>query len=538
MKLSKNAKILLEKRYLIKDKNGKVTESPEDMLHRVAYYVAGVCDGVADIAYKKSLAYDFYYNMSRLIFLPNTPTLINAKRGLNQLSACFVLPIEDSIKSIYEVLKVSALIHQSGGGTGFNFSNIRPKNSLISTSYGRASGPLSFAKVYDVSSEQINQGGVRRGANMGVLNVDHPDIMKFIHCKDKDGEFKNFNLSVALSEDFMLAVKNNTHYRLINPQDKEVVKVILARKIYSAIIEQAWKTGDPGVLFIDNINQANEGLDMDCTNPCGEQPLYPYESCNLGSINVAHPDFLLGYSGLKHFHFAAFESKVENCINFLDNVIDVNKYPIPLIEKATRRTRKIGLGIMGFADLLVALRIPYDSESALYFAENLAQSLRDGSVRASKALAKEKGTFPASNLPMYSHVKDQRNATTNTIAPTGSLSIIADCSSGIEPIFARDYTKNILGTQLKEESKHKSPFPIAHEIAPEWHVRMQAAFQRYIDNAVSKTVNLKASATKEDVKEVFDLAYYSGCKGITVYRDGSKKGQVLCSSEGECPTCV
>ncbi|MEK6584211.1 MAG: adenosylcobalamin-dependent ribonucleoside-diphosphate reductase, partial [Nitrospirota bacterium] len=565
-RLSKNALIVLGKRYLKKNQHGKVIENPKEMFHRVANRVAQF-----DIAFKtgntgNETASKFYKMMAGLEFLPNSPTLMNAGRELGQLSACFVIPIGDSLDSIFEAVKTTAIIHQTGGGTGFSFSKLRPKDDIVSTTGGIASGPVSFMKVFNVGTEVIKQGGTRRGANMGVLKIDHPDILEFIWVKDKPQELVNFNISVAVTDKFMKAVERNKSYPLINPRTHKAVRHLNAKDVFTQITEAAWKTGDPGVIFIDRINRANPTPkigQIEATNPCGEQPLLPFESCNLGSINLTK---MLKRKGRKYsIDFAKLSVTVEEAIHFLDNVIDINSYPIPEIESVTKANRKVGLGVMGFADMLIMLGIPYNSEEALKIAGDIMSFIQQVSKNASYQLAKERGAFPNFNNSIYygSGSLPVRNATTTTIAPTGTLSIIAGCSSGIEPLYAvslaRDvlddlrlveinplfkkmasdigiYNEDLIAAVSRTESIQEIPsipgemkelFVTAFDIPPSWHVKMQAVFQKYVDNAVSKTINLPATATRKDVEEAFLAAYSSGCKGVTVFRSGSKPKQVL-----------
>ncbi len=564
--ISPNARAVLERRYLIKDEKGQVIESPEDMFRRVAHYIATadlIYDPKADIATKEE---EFYQAMLNTEFLPNSPTLMNAGRDLGQLSACFVLPIEDSMGSIFDTLKYTALIHKSGGGTGFSFSRLRPEGDLVGSTGGVASGPVSFMKAFDAATDVIKQGGKRRGANMAILNVDHPDILKFIKAKEDNTSLTNFNISVAISEKFMKAVESGGDYELINPRTRKVGDKLNAKEVFDSIVDMAWKNGDPGIVFLDRVNRDNPtpklGM-VESTNPCGEQPLLPYESCNLGSINLSK--MVNKKDSAATIDYVKLEKTVRMAVRFLDNIIDVNKFPLPKIEEMTKTTRKIGLGVMGFADLLIMLGIPYDSLEALETGERLMKFVSDKATEESVELAKARGVFPAFEDSSYDKPGRPRvrNATRTTIAPTGTLSIIAGCSSGIEPLFALSYTRTILeGTQLAEVNplfeevakregfytealaqevaqkgnlknidgvpkKMKRVFVTAHDITPEWHVRMQAAFQRYTDNAVSKTVNFPHNATKEDVERVYMLAYKEGCKGITIYRDNSRESQVL-----------
>jgi ribonucleoside-diphosphate reductase alpha chain len=561
--LSENAKKVLEKRYLKKNDDGKVIEAPSDMFKRVARNIAK-----ADSYYGKTkeevqgTEAEFFEMMASLDFLPNSPTLMNAGRELQQLSASFVLSIDDSMESIFETIKDTALIHKSGGGTGFSFSRLRAKNMPVRSTGGISSGPVSFMKVFNAATQAVKQGGTRRGANMGILRVDHPDIMEFVTCKENDKEITNFNISVAVTEDFIAKAVRNEEYDLIDPRSKKAVGKLNAREVWDLIIKMAWKNGEPGIIFIDRINRDNptpKAGQIESTNPCGEQPLLPYESCNLGSINLAH----MVNSGA--IDWKKLGDTVKKSVHFLDNVIDMNSYPLKRIAETTKSNRKIGLGVIGFADMLLMLGVTYNSDDAVKLAEKVMKFLQDAALSASAALAKERGAFPNFKGSIYDkpNAKPIRNATLTTIAPTGTLSIIANCSSGIEPLFAVSYIRNIMdnvkmvevhpyfrevaerrgfysdelmktiadnGTihgiaQIPEEVQRL--FVTAHDIDAQSHVRMQAAFQKYTHNAVSKTVNLPQEATVEDVRKIYMLAYESGCKGVTIYRDNSREEQVL-----------
>jgi len=566
VRLTENAIKVLEKRYLARDEEGNLRETPEDMFRRVAATIASADKGRLSEKELKELEEEFYDMMTNLEFLPNSPTLMNAGRPLGQLSACFVLPVEDTMEGIFDSVKNAALIHKSGGGTGFSFSRLRPKGSSVKSTGGVASGPVSFMKVFNAATEAVKQGGTRRGANMGILRVDHPDILEFITCKQNNADITNFNISVAITESFMKAVEENADYDLVDPRTKKITGSLNAREVFDLMVNMAWKNGEPGIIFLDRINRDNMTPkigEIESTNPCGEQPLLPYESCNLGSINLSLM-VKAGQDGLMEVDYEKLGQTVRKAVHFLDNVIDVNKYPLPEIERMTLGTRKIGLGVMGWADMLLQLGIRYDSEEAERLADEVMGFISREARKKSQELAEEKGVFPYYDQSTYKEAGIRvRNATVTTIAPTGTLSLIAGTSSGIEPLFAISFIKYVMdGTELVEVNpifraaceeaglyseelmreiaqkgslhevegipqRMKDLFVTAHDISPEWHVRMQAAFQKHTDNAVSKTVNLRKDATLQDVADVFRHAFRTGCKGVTIYRDGSRERQVL-----------
>ena len=577
--LKPNTEVVLEKRYLRKDLDGALAEDPRGLFWRVASAMAE-----EEVKYPQSpytpeaLAREFYDLMTSWRLLPNSPTLMNAGTDLGQLSACFVLPVGDSIEEIFDAVKYAAMIHKSGGGTGFSFSRLRPRESRVGSTGGVASGPVSFLRIFNTATEQIKQGGTRRGANMGILRVDHPDIVDFIRAKEREGEFNNFNLSVGLTEAFMQAVERGEEYDLRLPATGESAGRLPAREIFALLVKKAWQSGDPGIVFLDRINRDNPTPDqgeIESTNPCGEQPLLPFEACNLGSINLSC-FYVPGHDAGKDpadngVDWQGLARAVHLAVRFLDNVIDASRFPLPMIDETVRRNRKIGLGVMGFADLLYELGVAYDSPEGVALGERLMAFVQSEGHKASAQLARERGPFPAWPTSIYSARGEgpYRNATVTTIAPTGTLSIIAGCSSGVEPLFALCFTRNILdGERLVEVNPYfesaladaglaspelmesvaakgsiqdmdflpaalRRTFVTAMDIAPVWHLRMQAAFQRHTDNAVSKTVNLPNSATEKDIHDIYWLAYQEGCKGVTVYRDGCKSVQVLATGEGQ-----
>ena len=556
MELTENAKKILHARYLLKDEKGQVTESPEEMFRRIARTVSQAEASFQDDA--RLWEERFHEIIASLRFLPNSPTIMNAGKKEGQLAACFVLPVEDSIQGIFSTLKDAALILQTGGGTGFSFSHLRPSSDVVRSTGGIASGPVSFMKIFNTATDVIKQGGARRGANMGILRVDHPDILSFIKIKRDAMELINFNISVSVTDAFMEALECDANYEVINPRNGQVVGVLSARTVFAEMAASAWETGDPGIIFIDRINRANPTPkigNFESTNPCGEQPLLPYEACVLGSLNVSK------YFRNGSIDYSVLETDVKTAVRFLDDTIEVNSYPTPAIELMHRGNRKIGLGIMGWADLLVLLGIPYNHRDAFALAREFMKFIQEKSKTASRELAASRGPFPNFVGSIYDmpNALPLRNATTTTIAPTGTISTIADCSSGIEPYFALAYKRFVLDTELTEinplfvqlakergffsdELLHEVArkgwarripgipsgirrlFPTALEISLEDHIEMQAAFQQYTDNAVSKTINLPHRAKKEDVARAFLLAYEKGCKGVTIFRYGARKG--------------
>jgi len=580
MGLSLNALVVMKKRYLRKNEYGETIETPRQAFERVAKAIAQ-----GDKLYEKSsdeikkTEKEFLDMMLNLEFLPNSPTLMNAGTKLGQLSACFVLPIEDSVEGIFGTLRDAALVQKSGGGTGYSFSKLRPREDVVQSTGGIAAGPLFFINAFNSALSGIKQGGKRYSTNMGILRVDHPDILDFIMAKEKEGVLSTFNLSVGITDKFMKAVNNDEEYELVNPRDKKNLKKMKARAIWNLIITMAWKNGEPGVIFIDTINKYNptpNAGEIESTNPCGEQPLLPYESCNLGSINLSK--MLQRNNGTVKIDWGKLEETTRKAVHFLDNIIDINKYPIKEIERVTKSNRKIGLGVMGFADMLIELAIKYDSEEAENLAKKIMKFIRDEAVKTSEKMGKERGSFSNFKGSIWDKKghKHMRNATLTTIAPTSNISIISSCSSSIEPLFAISYIRNVINTlgqnlietnplfetisiqggfysdELMEEILSKGSvkdinglpesvkmvFVTAHDISPEWHVRMQAAFQKYTDNAVSKTINFPNHANPQDIENAYKLAYELGCKGITVYRDGSRDFQIIKNSNKKSQSLI
>jgi len=572
--LTPQAITILEKRYLKRDARGQVIETPEEMFWRVAKNIAEAERFYGDQTALEELSETFFRMMASLDFLPNSPCLMNAGRDLQQLAACFVLPVEDSLDSIFETVKQTALIHQSGGGTGFSFSHLRPRDDRVQSTGGMASGPVSFMRVFNMATDVIKQGGTRRGANMGVLGVDHPDIMEFINIKKNLKEMENFNLSVGITKAFMEALAKDDEYDLINPRTKQSIQRLMAKEVLEAIVSAAWETGDPGILFLDRINEANptpELGEIESTNPCGEVPLLPYEPCVLGSINLLK--MMKEKDGKWEVGFDKIRVTVRHAVHFLDNVIDMNQYPLPQISQMAKGNRKIGLGVMGLAHFLIRLGIPYNSQKALEVVKGIMSFIQYQAREQSMELAEKRGVFPNFKGSIYDKLGGMRlrNATLTTIAPTGTLGLLANCSSGIEPLFALQYTRRALedmefqitdplfielgkkrgflsselikslseGASLEEmpqiPKEVKELFATTFKIPPRWHIRIQAAFQEYTDNAVSKTINFPRDATKDEVREAFLTAYQKRCKGITIYRSGSKPSQVLaCGTKQVC----
>ncbi|MDD1767818.1 MAG: adenosylcobalamin-dependent ribonucleoside-diphosphate reductase [Methanomassiliicoccales archaeon] len=572
--ISHNALQILRKRYLRKDEKGNVIETPDEMFKRVADSVASVNARYQDGRSVERESAEFYGMMRRLEFLPNSPAIMNAGTEIQQLAACFVIPVEDSIESIYDAVKFAAIIHQSGGGTGFSFSKLRPEGDIVKSTGGVASGPVSFMRVFDAATEAIKQGGRRRGASMGVLRVDHPDVQKFIHSKEDLSSLSNFNISVSVTDDFMERAQRGLGYDLTNPRSREAVGRLNAAEVLDDICGMAWKTGDPGLIFIDAVNRANPTPflgEVETTNPCGEVPLLPYEACNLGSINLSR--ITVRTNGGYDLDWERLKELVDGGIRFLDNVIDASKYPLPQTTDIVRKNRKIGLGLMGFADALIKLGIQYGSDESLEFAERVMTYVKQEADRTTARIGRERGDFP--NIAKSIHKSPRRNATVLSIAPTGTISMIADCSSGIEPLYAISYAKHVLeGEHLLEVNQEfvriakergfysdelidsfsglhsiqnvesipkdvRDLFLTAHDVPPDRQVKIQAVFQRHVDNAVSKTMNLPDTSTPDDVKSIYVEAYRLGCKGITIYREGSKRGQVLTTIEDQttCPEC-
>lgn len=593
--LSDNARTVLARRYLKKNANGKPIEEPEEMFWRVAWVIAR-----EDAKYGASdeeigeLAREFYNLMTQRLFEPNSPTLMNAGRPLGQLSACFVLPVDDALSNgrtgVYDTLRSMALVHQSGGGTGFSFSRIRPSGDLVKSTTGVASGPVSFMSLFDASTEVVKQGGTRRGANMGILRVDHPDILEFIDCKQDITKITNFNISVAITDAFMRAVELGQEYDLFNPRTGEKTGSLDARMVFEKVVRNAWQTGEPGVYFIDRANYYNPVPHLgsyEATNPCGEQPLLPFDVCNLGSVNVGafvRDDVEADAPWYEKIDWKEYRRVVRLSTHFLDNVIDANQYPLPEIHELAQNIRRIGLGVMGFADLLIRLGVPYNSEEGIEVGRRIMEFLDEEAKKESENLAEIRGTFPewersiwgpdetcvrAPNGDRIRPMRRLRNCNVDTVAPTGTISIIAGCASGIEPLFAVAFMRNQAGVMMPDVNEdfvriakergfysddlmkriaeqghiHFSEVPqdvqrvfvTAHDITPEWHVRMQAAFQEYTDSAISKTTNFPNEATVDDVRQIYDLAFKLGCKGVTVYRDGSRDGQVLSTGATKTP---
>ncbi|PWL40399.1 adenosylcobalamin-dependent ribonucleoside-diphosphate reductase [Flagellimonas aquimarina] len=560
MRLTKNATQILNARYLKKDINGKIVETPNALFRRVAKHISNI-----EEINRKEWENTFYKVMVNLEFLPNSPTLMNAGLPNGQLSACFVLPVKDSLNSIFTTLKNAALIHQSGGGTGYNFSKLRPKGDVVTSSGGTSSGPIAFMKIYDAATEYVKQGGKRRGANMGILNVEHPDIEDFIKSKSDNVSLRNFNISIGISDRFMRAVQLNNDWELINPRNHTVHKTVRASDIWQTIVEAAWKTGDPGLIFLDTINKANpipKQGGIQTTNPCGEVPLLDHESCNLGSLNLIK--MVKTLDGKWKVDWDKLEQTIATTIRLLDNVISANHYLLPQVKSKTTKNRKVGLGVMGWAEMLIMLGLPYASDEAVQLGEKLMAFIQSKSYDASNALAKERGTFPNWNESIYATEKRMRNATCNSIAPTGSISVIANTSYSIEPLYALAYKRvgilenetqmeinpvflekmGLLGLwteELKFEvmktgsiqqaksvpKKIRKLFETSLEIPWKWHLLHQRAFQRYTDNAVSKTINLLEKTTKQEISKIYFTAWEYGLKGITIYRNGSKPNQVL-----------
>jgi ribonucleoside-diphosphate reductase alpha chain len=572
--LTTNAKVVLERRYLSKDREGNILEDSVGMFRRVAENLSQADRNYGATEEQRQATEDkFFLAMQRLELLPNSPTLMNAGRELQQLSACFVLPIEDNLGSIFDKVKQTALIHKSGGGTGFSFNRLRPEGDVVGSTGGIASGPVSFIRAFDAATDVVKQGGTRRGANMGILNVNHPDVEKFICAKEDGKNLSNFNISIAVNKDFMERVKAGQEYDLVNPRTGQITGQRNAKDVFDMLTNMAWKTGDPGLIFLDLINRDNPNPQLgaiESTNPCGEQPLLPHESCNLASINVARMVSIA--NGDTIINWERLDETVDIAVHLLDNVIDMNNYPIPEIEEMSKKTRRIGLGVMGFSDLLIELGIRYDSEEGLQTARDVMRRIQERTHQASGELAQARGSFPAWDGSIYSQpsadgsVRPMRNSAPTTIAPTGTISIIAGASSGIEPLFALSYVRTVMdNTRMVEGNPYfeavakqegfysetlmeelaqtgsletmdipewvKDVFRVSHDIAPDWHVKMQGAVQEYVDNSVSKTINFPHDATVEEIAGAYMMAYELGCKGITVYRDGSKAGQVLSTGQ-------